>query len=171
MIDLIRVLLGGHFVFFSIVSSSFINLDLIPLNYRVPDVLAMNMSEINKIDENKDLSVIDKLFDYDNYRILLKDYFEEQRELKSFFSHRYFAQRAGFGSHSFCAYIMDGKRNLSHTSIPKMVKGLGLKGKKAEYFTTLVNYNQSRNEKDRDVYYKALQRLRKSRRPVGGRPE
>lgn len=113
-------------------------------------------------DESKELLVLDRLFDYDNYRILLKDYFEEQRELKSFFSHRYFAQKAGFGSHSFCAYIMDGKRNLSHTSIPKMIKGLALKGKKAEYFETLVHYNQSRNDKDRDVYYKTLQRLRKS---------
>lgn len=112
--------------------------------------------------ESKDLLVLDRIFDYDNYRILLKDYFEEQRELKSFFSHRYFAQKAGFGSHSFCAYIMDGKRNLSHTSIPKMIKGLALKGKKSEYFETLVHYNQSRNDKDREVYYKNLQRLRKS---------
>ena len=120
------------------------------------------MSDLKNKDEEIELSVIDRLFDYDNYRILLKDYFEEQRELKSFFSHRYFAQKAGFGSHSFCAYVMEGKRNLSHASIPKMLKGFGLKGKKGEYFTTLVEYNQSRNEKDRNVYYKALQRLRKS---------
>jgi uncharacterized protein (TIGR02147 family) len=112
--------------------------------------------------DSTDVQVLDKIYDYDNYRMLIKDYFEEQRELRSFFSHRYFAQKAGFGSHSFCAYIMDGKRNLSHTSIPKMVKGLGLKGKKAEYFQTLVYYNQSRNEKDRESYYKVLQRLRKS---------
>jgi uncharacterized protein (TIGR02147 family) len=107
-------------------------------------------------------TVCDRIFEYDNYREFLQDYFEEQRKHKSFFSHRYFAQKAGFNSHSFCAYIMDGKRNLSHESIKKMVKGLGLAGKKADYFEALVDYNQSLEDEEREKFYKNLQRLRKA---------
>ncbi len=107
-------------------------------------------------------SLAERIFEYDDYRTFLVDFFEEQKRLKSFFSHRYFAQRAGFSSHSFCAYIMEGKRNLSHGSIKKMLKGLGLDGKKAQYFEALVFYNQSKSTSDREESFKLLQRIRKS---------
>jgi uncharacterized protein (TIGR02147 family) len=110
---------------------------------------------------NESSLVVEHIFEYDNYREFLKEYFEEQRKAKPFFSHRYFAQKAGFSSHSFCAYIMDGKRNLSHESIKKMVKGIGLKGKKAEFFEALVDYNQSFDDDEREKLYKVLQRIRK----------
>lgn len=106
--------------------------------------------------------LVDRIFEYDNYRDFLKDFFAEQKQLKSFFSHRYFAQHAGFNSHSFCAYIMKGKRNLSHTSIKKMIKGLGIDGKKAQYFEALVLYNQSETMAEREDYFRLLQRIRKS---------
>jgi uncharacterized protein (TIGR02147 family) len=106
--------------------------------------------------------IVDRIFEYDNYRQFLKDFFQEQRTLKNFFSHRYFAQRAGFGSHSFCAYIMDGKRNLSHNSIKKMIKGIGIRGKKASFFETLVLYNQCDTVPDKEKFFKSLQRIRKS---------
>ncbi len=106
--------------------------------------------------------LVDRIFEYDNYRSFLKDFFAEQKRLKSFFSHRYFAHHAGFNSHSFCAYIMDGKRNLSHSSIKKMIKGLGIDGKKAQYFEALVLYNQSSSSQEKEDYYRILQRIRKS---------
>lgn len=106
--------------------------------------------------------ISDRIFEYDDYRSFLRDFFEEQRRLKSFFSHRYFAQKAGFNSHSFCSYIMDGKRNLSFESIRKMVRGVGITGKKAKFFETLVFYNQSKDMKDREDHYFLLQRIRRS---------
>lgn len=106
--------------------------------------------------------LIDRIFEYDDYRAFLRDFFVEQKRLKSFFSHRYFAMRAGFGSHSFCAYIMEGKRNLSHSSIKKMIKGLGIDGKKAQYFEALVLYNQSDSSPEKEDCFRLLQRIRKS---------
>lgn len=105
---------------------------------------------------------VEHLFEYDDYRSFLKDYFDEQRRLKSFFSHRYFAQKAGFSSHSFCAYLMEGKRNLTFESIHKLVKGMGLSGKRAQYFEALVFYNQARTAQDKETHYRALQRIRRS---------
>lgn len=111
-----------------------------------------------------DNSVIARLFDYDNYRFFLRDYFREQKRLSSAFSHRYFARKAGFSSSSFCAHVIEGKRNLTLNSLRKMVRGLGLSGKPESYFTTLVLYNQADTVEDREHYYPQLERLRKSTR-------
>ncbi len=106
--------------------------------------------------------IIEKLFEYDDYRSFLKDYFDEQRRLKSFFSHRYFAQKAGFSSHSFCAYLMEGKRNLTFDSVRKLIKGMSLAGKKAQYFEALVFYNQAKTANDKEQHLRSLQRIRRS---------
>ncbi len=106
--------------------------------------------------------VVDGIYGYDDYRAFLRDFFEEQKQSKSFFSHRYFAMHAGFSSHSFCAYIMEGKRNLSAGSIRKMKKGLGLEGKRAQFFEALVLFNQAETEADREEYFRQMQRIRKS---------
>ncbi len=106
-------------------------------------------------------SVLEKIFDYENYRDFLRDYFQEQKRLKKCFSQRYFAQKAGFSSHSFCTFIIKGKRNLSERSINKMFRGLGLKGKRAAYFENLVHYNQAERIDEREFYHNNLLKLRK----------
>lgn len=51
-------------------------------------------------------AAIDKLFDYDNFRTFLKDYFEEQKRMRAVFSHRFFAAKAGFSSSSYCLNVL-----------------------------------------------------------------
>lgn len=109
-----------------------------------------------------DNPLAEKVFEYDNYRFYLRDFFREQKRLKDIFSHRFFARRAGFASSSFCAHVIDGKRNLTAESLRKIVKGLGLAGKSAAYFEALVYYNQSRTVEDREHYFRQLERLRRS---------
>lgn len=106
--------------------------------------------------------VVEKIFEYDNYRFFLRDYFREMKRLKDIFSHRYFARRAGFSSSSFAAHVIEGKRNLTIQSLRKMLKGVGLTGKQAAYFEALVMYNQARTLDEREHYFRALERLRKS---------
>jgi uncharacterized protein (TIGR02147 family) len=109
-----------------------------------------------------DNETLEKVFDYDNYRFFLRDFFREQKRLKTVFSHRYFARRAGFSSSSFCAHVIDGKRNLTAESLRKILKGLGLTGKAATYFESLVYYNQAHSVDDREHFFRRLERLRKS---------
>jgi len=109
-----------------------------------------------------DNPLAEKVFEYDNYRFYLRDFFREQKRQKEIFSHRYFARRAGFASSSFCAHVIDGKRNLTAESLRKVVKGLGLTGKSAAYFEALVYYNQARTVEDREHYFRQIERLRKS---------
>lgn len=106
--------------------------------------------------------IIAKIFEYENYRAFLRDYFIEQKKLKKMFSHRFFAKRAGFLSSSFCSHVMDGKKNLSVKSIDKMITGLDLEGKAARYFETLVLYNQSKTLHERELYFTQLSKVRKS---------
>ena len=104
--------------------------------------------------------IVEKVFEYDDYRAFLRDYFAEQKRLRSFFSHRYFARRAGLSSPSFCLDVVKGKFNLTLKTIPRLIRGLGLRGRAASFFKALVSYNQTRNREERDQCYEELVRIR-----------
>ena len=106
--------------------------------------------------------IVERIYEYDNYRSFLKDYFTEQKRCRNCFSYRFFAQRAGFASSSFCAHVIDGKRNLTSDSLRKMIRGLKLNGKAASYFEALVSFNQAKTVEDREHWFRVLERLRKS---------
>lgn len=83
------------------------------------------------------------IFLYTNYREFLRDYYlEKKRENKSF-SYQVMANKAGFKSKSFLALIMSGKANLSEESIIATAKAINLSGIAADYFESLVQYNQA----------------------------
>jgi len=103
-----------------------------------------------------------QIYEYENYREYLSDFFKEMKKKKKAFSLRYFAQKAGFVSHSYANYIMEGKRNASEKSVTKLIKGIGLVGKKADYFRTLVKYNQAKDNKQKDECFRDLSRIKKN---------
>jgi uncharacterized protein (TIGR02147 family) len=101
------------------------------------------------------------IFTYDNYRRYLKDYFAQQKTVKKNFSFRYFAQIAGFKSHSFCDRVLRGDRNLTHESVVKIAKAMKLPKLAVEYFQYLVQYNQARSYQEKMDHFQELARLRK----------
>lgn len=103
-----------------------------------------------------------KVYEYENYRRFLRDYFKEQKALRATFSHRNFARRAGFSSSSFCAHVIEGKRNLTEKSVKKMIRGLRLSGRAAAFFESLVFYNQAKTIEDRENRFREMERLRKA---------
>jgi uncharacterized protein (TIGR02147 family) len=114
--------------------------------------------------EKDSKQVIESIFEYDNYRLFLQDYFKAKKREKSSFSHRYFSRKAGFNAHNFCTLVIAGKRNLSMDSIQKIIKGMGLKGKTATYFESLVYLNQATTLEDKDYYFKRLKQTGKKTR-------
>jgi uncharacterized protein (TIGR02147 family) len=100
--------------------------------------------------------IIETIFEYDNYRIFLHDYFQAKKAEEDSFSQRYFARNAGFNSHNFCTLVMQGKRNLSKDSIQKIIKTIGLKGKTANYFEFLVYLNQAVSLEEKELYFQCL---------------
>jgi len=105
--------------------------------------------------------IIESIFEYDDYRIFMRDYFEAKKRENPSFSQRYFAKKVGFNAHNFCTLVLMGKRNLSMGSIQKILKGIGLKGKTATYFENLVYLNQAATLEDKDRYFKRLKQIGK----------
>jgi uncharacterized protein (TIGR02147 family) len=101
------------------------------------------------------------VFEYDDYRRFLRDFFDEQKRLRAAFSYRYFARKAGLSSPSLVIDVMKGRLNLTMKTLPKVVRGLGLRGRAATFFKTLVLFNQSRDEQGKEEHYEELVRIRR----------
>lgn len=100
------------------------------------------------------------IYSYLDYREFLKEAIQEKRRTFKHFSYSYFARAANLGSHSYLRMVMKGQRNLSTKTIYKFAKALNLKSKELTYFETLVNFNQSSTEVEKDQFYSRLKRLR-----------
>jgi uncharacterized protein (TIGR02147 family) len=86
---------------------------------------------------------------YDDFRVFLRDYYEERKKRFPHFSHRYFCGKAGLKSPSHFSEIVDGQRKLTSKVLDAFIKGLELSENDARYFTILVNFNQSKNSAEK----------------------
>jgi uncharacterized protein (TIGR02147 family) len=92
---------------------------------------------------------LEHLFDYDDFRKFLQDYFEEQKKMRSVFSHRFFAAKAGFSSSSYCLNVIRGRFNLTPKSIEKISKAMEFEPLQKSDFEALVQYNQAQQVDER----------------------
>ena len=104
---------------------------------------------------------LEHLFDYDDFRKFMQDYFEEQKKMRSVFSHRFFAAKAGFSSSSYCLNVIRGRFNLTHKSIEKISKAMDFEPLQKEYFEALVQYNQAEQVDIREQAWKQILQIRK----------
>ena len=88
------------------------------------------------------------VFDYNDYRAYLRDWFQLQKS-KSSFSYSTFANLAGFSSRSYLRLIITNKRNISDEAQSKFVFALGLNEQEAKGFRYLVKANQAPNIDER----------------------
>jgi uncharacterized protein (TIGR02147 family) len=107
------------------------------------------------------------LYSYTQYRVYLKDFYDWKKAILPAFSHRYFTQKAGLGSPNYLKLVMDGKRNLSQKTLTAFLTGLGLSGKKADFFEHLVFFNQAETPAERNFHY---EKLLKARAKAGLKP-
>ena len=96
------------------------------------------------------------VFDFTDFRLFLKTLFEYKKATVSSFSHRRFAQAAGFASPNFLKLVMDGQRNLTSTSIAKIARGFKLKKAERDYFENLVYMNQAPDHAEKNHYYQKI---------------
>ena len=99
------------------------------------------------------------IFGYTDYRAFLRDAYAQRKGRG--LSHRWLARRAGLGSPSFLAAVMDGKKGLSRPTARRVAAALSLAGDAAEYFETLVARDQARDPADRRRLDASLARLRR----------
>ena len=106
------------------------------------------------------------IFAYTNYRTFLKDYYAYQKKHTRFFSFRYFSKKAGCNSPSWLKFIIEGKRNLAEEGIDRFANALNLKHKEAQYFATLVHFNQATTENARNRYFSEMMGIAPRRKCV-----
>ena len=104
---------------------------------------------------------LDHLFDYDDFRKFLQDYFEEQKKMRAVFSHRFFAAKAGFSSSSYCLNVIRGRFNLTPKSIEKIAKAMDFEPLQKAYFEALVQYNQAQQVNERENAWEQIVQIRK----------
>lgn len=93
-----------------------------------------------------------RFLDYREYLKRFTDFLKSEGR----FSARTFARKAGFSSPSFYKMVLDGKRNLSSKSLAKITSALELQRREADFFETLVQFNQAVEIASRDQFYQRL---------------
>lgn len=94
--------------------------------------------------------------DYTDFRKYLRDYYTYMKGTTSFFSHRYFMNKAEIRSPNFLKNIMEGKKNLTKESVLKFASALGLTKKEAEYFENMVFFDQSKTSNKKQYFYERM---------------
>ena len=93
------------------------------------------------------------VYDYLDYRAFLADMYQFRKQCGVHFSYRWFSQKSGFSSPNYLQLVINGKRNLTNTSIAKIAKGFGLKRREREFFENLVFMNQADTGEEKNHYY------------------
>ncbi|MBN1576493.1 MAG: TIGR02147 family protein [Chitinispirillaceae bacterium] len=101
------------------------------------------------------------IFEYQNFRTYLKDYYNDQKARKKNFSYRYFSEKAGVNTPSFLYYVIENKRNLTESSVLKISQAIGLSREEADYFENLVFFNQAKTINEKTHYYSKLIEIRR----------
>jgi uncharacterized protein (TIGR02147 family) len=99
-----------------------------------------------------------EVFDYFDYRKYLVAWFRGKKRENPGYSFRVLADHAGFKSKSFMAHVMEGKANLSENSLFALGRALKLSTKEFSYFTSLVRFNQARDQRQREQCFQELLR-------------
>lgn len=98
-----------------------------------------------------------KVFEYMDYRAFLRDYYNQKKAANSTFSLRVFSDKIGFKAKDFISRVMNGEKNLSSQSIPKVASGLRLGKHETEFFIGLVKFNQAETSDERDSAFAEMQ--------------
>lgn len=96
------------------------------------------------------------VYQYLDYRAFLRDEISHLREASPNFSYRAFNAKAGFKSPGHLQQIARGQLNVGHHTMHRLCKGLGLSTKEADFFGSLVHFNQAKTHQDRDKFYNEL---------------
>jgi uncharacterized protein (TIGR02147 family) len=103
------------------------------------------------------------LYEHIDYRRLLRDLYEQEKEGKPFFSYRYIAQKVGFTSPGFFTNIITRKRNISAQMALKFASLFRFNRAQTEYFELLVLFDQARNHKEKKYYFERILSSKRSK--------
>jgi uncharacterized protein (TIGR02147 family) len=101
------------------------------------------------------------IFSYIDYRLYLRELFEEQKQTNLSFSYRALSQRIGIKSSGFLSMVLQGKRSISDSLAIRLAKALRLTKKEIDYFRTMVQFSQSEMHEQKSHHFEKLLTLQK----------
>jgi uncharacterized protein (TIGR02147 family) len=104
------------------------------------------------------------IFAYTNYRKFLRDFFLYKQRLNRNFSYRLYSKMAGLSSPSALKEVIDGKKGLTISSIPKFILPFKLTKIQAQFFENLVLFNQASDEGEKSRYFREMIRIQRQPR-------
>ena len=108
---------------------------------------------------------METIFKYSDYRKYIHYFVVYMKTVLPYFSYRTLSARATINSSGFYPLIVQGKRDLTESTIEKTSVALDLRGKESLYFEQLVLFNQASSLKQKNKYFEKLiniQNLQKS---------
>jgi len=108
---------------------------------------------------------IPSVFEYQDYRRFLEDYFAARRSVDDKFSIRGFTLQAGLpvSNSSYFSKVIAGKRNLTLDLQYKIAKAMKLGSSGIKYFGLLVRFNQSKDPEAKSHLFQELAKQSKSK--------
>lgn len=102
------------------------------------------------------------IYDYLDYRLFLRDFYDLEKSLDPTFSYRVFATAVDIDA-SLLVKILRSKRHLSDTSVNTFVAFFNFKEGKSEYFREMVAYGKAKTPDAIRKHFETLQKMRPSR--------
>jgi uncharacterized protein (TIGR02147 family) len=103
------------------------------------------------------------IFNYTDYRKYLFDFYKEQKQNSKVFSYRYFARKAGFNSVGLYKDVVEGRQNLGRALIFKFSAAMGHGKKEAEYFESMVFFNEADTVEERTLFFERMMSCQKTK--------
>ena len=89
------------------------------------------------------------IFDYTDYRLFLRDFYEAKKEQNPAITHRSIAEKVGFKSSGFFTQVLQGKSNISDEMADNFASFCKLKKQERAFFKTMVAFNQARKHAEK----------------------
>ena len=100
------------------------------------------------------------VFNYTDYQKFAHDHIQAMKAKRAQFSLSVLSRKSKTLSKSSLSLIFNGKRELPRKQILALGSSFSLKGRQLAYFETLVKFNQTHNEEEREFFLKQLVSLR-----------
>lgn len=101
------------------------------------------------------------VYNYLDYRLFLRDKFQEMKDRNRHFSYRLFNRLAGIRSSAHLKLVVDGKRNVGEDLARKMTHGFRLNEEETLFFQNLVKFNQSTTYEAKNRFFCELSKYKK----------
>ncbi|MGZ3745239.1 MAG: TIGR02147 family protein [Pseudobdellovibrionaceae bacterium] len=106
----------------------------------------------------KTAPVLKTIFEYDDFRAYLRDYYAYSKSQNKNFSYRFFARLGDFKSGNILKIVIDGKINIVPETATKFCKALKFNKEESTFFKNLVLFNQATTSEEKQKYSKELLR-------------